>query len=70
VTDYPDEMRERAILTVKAPEVPERLAGQVVAFLQKPRSEDLVGLPGVAETIDWAQARPISQDRADVRRCR
>jgi MoxR-like ATPase len=53
---YPDAARERAILAAKAPEVPERLAAQVVAFLQKLRGEDLFKLPGVAETIDWAQA--------------
>ena len=53
---YPDAARERAILALKAPEVPERLAGQVIAFLQLLRQEDLFKLPGVAETIDWAQA--------------
>jgi MoxR-like ATPase len=53
---YPDATRERAILAAKAPEVPEKLAAQVVAFLQKLRGEDLFKLPGVAETIDWAQA--------------
>ncbi len=53
---YPDAARERAILAAKAPEVPEKLAAQVVAFLQKLRGEDLFKLPGVAETIDWAQA--------------
>ena len=53
---YPDAARERAILAAKAPEVPEKLAGQVVAFLQRLRGEDLFKLPGVAETIDWAQA--------------
>ncbi len=54
--DYPDAARERAILTAKAPEVPERLAAQVVAFVQRLRGEELFKLPGVAETIDWAQA--------------
>jgi MoxR-like ATPase len=54
--DYPNAARERAILAAKAPEVPDKLAGQVVAFLQKLRGEDLFKLPGVAETIDWAQA--------------
>jgi MoxR-like ATPase len=54
--DYPDAARERAILAAKAPEVPDKLAAQVVAFLQKLRGEDLFKLPGVAETIDWAQA--------------
>jgi MoxR-like ATPase len=53
---YPDAARERAILAAKAPGVPEKLAAQVVAFLQKLRGEDLFKLPGVAETIDWAQA--------------
>lgn len=54
--DYPDAARERAILTAKAPGVPQALAAQVVAFVQKLRTEDLFKLPGVAETIDWAQA--------------
>lgn len=54
--DYPDAARERAILSAKAPGVPGRLAAQVVAFVQRVRGEDLFKLPGVAETIDWAQA--------------
>ena len=54
--DYPDMARERAILAVKAPGVPEALAAQVVAFVQRLRGEDLFKLPGVAETIDWAAA--------------
>ena len=54
--DYPDAARERAILAAKAPGVPESLSAQVVAFVQKLRGEDLFKLPGVAETIDWAQA--------------
>jgi MoxR-like ATPase len=53
---YPDAARERAILAAKAPGVPEALAVQVVAFVQKLRGEELFKLPGVAETIDWAQA--------------
>jgi len=54
--DYPDAARERAILAAKAPGVPEALSAQVVGFVQKLRGEDLFKLPGVAETIDWAQA--------------
>jgi MoxR-like ATPase len=54
--DYPDAQRERAILAAKAPEVPAQLSAQVVAFVQRLRGEDLFKLPGVAETIDWAQA--------------
>jgi MoxR-like ATPase len=54
--DDPDAARERAILAAKAPRVPAQLAAQVVAFVQRLRGEDLFKLPGVAETIDWAQA--------------
>jgi len=54
--DYPDAARERAILARKAPGVPARLSAQVVAFVQQLRQEDLFKLPGVAETIDWANA--------------
>lgn len=54
--DYPDAARERAILAVKAPGVPDKLAQQVVDFVQRLRGEELFKLPGVAETIDWAQA--------------
>ena len=54
--DYPDMARERAILAVKAPGVPEALAAQVVGFVQLLRGEALFKLPGVAETIDWAAA--------------
>ena len=54
--DYPDGPRERAILAARAPEVSGKLAAQVVAFVQKLRGGELFKLPGVAETIDWANA--------------
>ena len=54
--DYPDATRERAILALRAPGVPERLSAQIVAFVQKVRAGDYFKLPGVAETIDWANA--------------
>jgi MoxR-like ATPase len=54
--DDPDTARERQILAVKAPGVPEALAAQVVGFVQLLRGEALFKLPGVAETIDWAAA--------------
>ena len=54
--DYPNAARERAILAAKAPSVPVALSGQVVAFVQRLRGADLFKLPGVAETIDWANA--------------
>ncbi|MBX6744827.1 MAG: MoxR family ATPase [Acetobacteraceae bacterium] len=54
--DYPDAARERAILKIRAPGVPERLSAEVVAFVQRLRGGDYFKLPGVAETIDWAAA--------------
>ena len=54
--DYPNAARERAILAIKAPDVPEKLSAQVVAFVQRLRGTELFKQPGVAETIDWAQA--------------
>jgi MoxR-like ATPase len=54
--DYPDATRERAILAAKAPGVPDHLSAQVVAFVQRLRGADLFKLPGVAESIDWANA--------------
>lgn len=53
---YPDAARELAILAARAPEVPEQLARQIVAFVQKLRASDLFKLPGIAETLDWGQA--------------
>jgi MoxR-like ATPase len=53
---YPDAARELEILRLRAPELAEALAGQVVRFVQKLRAADLFKLPGVAETIDWAYA--------------
>jgi len=53
--DYPDAAREIAILEARAPEVSERLSREVVAFVQRLRTEDLFKRPGVAETIDWAR---------------
>jgi MoxR-like ATPase len=54
--DYPDRERELAILRAKVPGAGERLARQVVAFVQALRGEALFKSPGVAETLDWAAA--------------
>ncbi|MEM6758351.1 MAG: MoxR family ATPase [Pseudomonadota bacterium] len=53
--DYPDFDREMAILAARAPEAAEALSREVVAFVQRLRTEDLFKKPGVAETIDWAK---------------
>ena len=38
------------------PGIPERLAAEAAAFVRGLRGLDLAKPPGVAETIDWAQA--------------
>ena len=54
--DFPSAERELEILRVKAPQVPARLSHQIVAFVQALREQDLFKAPGIAETIDWAEA--------------
>ncbi len=53
--DYPNFERELAILQARAPEAQLALSREVVAFVQRLRTEDLFKKPGVAETIDWAK---------------
>ncbi|MEC8765265.1 MAG: MoxR family ATPase [Pseudomonadota bacterium] len=54
--DYPTVEDELDILRRKAPEASAALGEQVVRFVQRLRGANLFKAPGVAETIDWAQA--------------
>lgn len=54
--DYPSFEKEYRIVREKVPGVPEKLAQQVVSFVQELRKEDLYKAPGVAETLDWASS--------------
>jgi MoxR-like ATPase len=54
--DYPSREKELEIVRRKLPGIAEQLAEQVVAFIQAVRQEELYKLPGVAETLDWAEA--------------
>ncbi len=54
--EYPSFEKEYRIVTLKLPEIEERLARQVTAFMQKIRELDFLKKPGVSETLDWAQA--------------
>ncbi len=54
--DFPDAQRELAILQRKVPGVSEQLSREVVAFVQTLRNADPFKLPGIAETLDWANA--------------
>jgi MoxR-like ATPase len=54
--DHPDLEREIQIVRVRAPHVSDALARDVAAAVLRLRELDLAKLPGVAETIDWANA--------------
>ena len=54
--DYPDAGRELRIVAARLPDMDASLSRHVVAFVQRLREQDLYKLPGVAETLDWAQA--------------
>ncbi len=54
--DYPSLDKERRIIHTHLPQVGERLAGQVVAFMHALRGMDLRKKPGVSETLDWVAA--------------
>ncbi len=54
--DFPSAEREKAILALKVPEAPAELSRQIVAFIQSLRQMDLYKNPGIAESINWAQA--------------
>jgi len=63
--DYPDAARELEILKRKAPKAAGALSREVVAFVQRLRGVDLFKLPGVAETIDWANCL-VALDRVTL----
>ena len=54
--DYPSLDKEVEIVRRKVPGLADRLAERVVAFVQRVRAEELYKLPGVSETLDWAEA--------------
>ena len=53
---YPDRATELAILKSRCPEVEDRLARQIIGFVQKLREEELEKTPGIAEMLDFAAA--------------
>jgi MoxR-like ATPase len=61
--DYPAVEREIAIVRAKVPGVGERLARQLAMAMQDLRAFDLFKPPGVAETLDWANALRVLGSR-------
>lgn len=54
--DFPSLEAETRVIQLKAPGMPKKLGAQLVAFVRKLRDQDLFKHPGVAETLDWANA--------------
>jgi MoxR-like ATPase len=54
--DYPTPAREAEIVRARLPGVPDAVAERVCEAVARLRNEDLYKLPGVGETISWAQA--------------
>ena len=54
--DFPDFDTEYQIVKLKVPGISDYLSRQVVAAAQELRQADLFKPPGVAETLDWANA--------------
>jgi MoxR-like ATPase len=54
--DYPDYDKELRIVLKRIPGIEQKLAGQIVAFVQRLRKQELQKRPGTAETLDWAAA--------------
>jgi MoxR-like ATPase len=64
--DHPGLDREVEIVRTRAPEVPEALARDIAAAVGRLRGFDIAKRPGVAETIDWANAVAfLGADRLD-----
>jgi MoxR-like ATPase len=53
---HPTLDREIEVVLLRVPGIPERLATQAAMFVRGLRGLDLAKPPGVAETIDWANA--------------
>jgi len=63
--EHPSCEREVAIVRMRLPEIPDRLASQVCAFVEGLRWLDLYRVPGVGETLDWAQSL-AALERTDI----
>ena len=53
---FPNKETELEIISMRVPEAGLDLQKQVVLFVQSLREQNLYKAPGIAETIDWAQA--------------
>ena len=54
--DYPSFEKEMRIVLTRLPSVQESLVKQVCTIMQRIREMDFLKKPGIAETLDWAEA--------------
>lgn len=52
---FPDAELERQVLRARVPQINDQLRGQLVAFVQSLRNENIRKPPSMAETVDWAR---------------
>jgi len=65
--EHPSLAKEVRILHARVPEAGPRLAAEIGRFMQGLRRRPLSKAPGVAETLDWAQALlRLGRDRLDL----
>jgi len=64
--NFPSFEKEYRIVTTKVPTIHETLARQICSFMQTVRGKDFYKKPGIAETLDWANALiQLHRDRLD-----
>ncbi len=64
--DYPSFEKEYEIVITKVPDVKGTIASQVCQFMQEVRQMNFQKKPGIAETLDWAQALiALNKDELD-----
>ena len=54
--EYPSMEKEMKIVAARLPGIAKEFEKQIVAFVQSVRRLNLMKAPGIAETLDWAQA--------------
>ena len=64
--DYPDPALEAQIVMARASSVAESTAAAVVASVSLLREEPLVKPPGVAETVEWAEAATLLNSQGEA----
>jgi MoxR-like ATPase len=57
--EFPDAARERAIIDAKVPGLADDAAASLVSAVSAVRGLSLIKPPGIAETIEWAQAAKL-----------